>query len=60
MAHARRKPGSRWPETVAQFVGAPGELMLFCGMAIGHPDPDASVNALRAARAPGEEVLTIV
>ena len=51
---------SRWPETVAQFVGAPAELMLFCGMAIGHPDSAAPVNTLRAARAPSAEILTIL
>ena len=51
---------SRWPETVAAFVGAPQELMLFCGLAIGHPDPAAPVNALRAARAPITEVLTVL
>ena len=51
---------SRWPETVAQFVGAPDESILFCGMAIGHPDTSAPVNALRAARAPEAEVLTVV
>jgi nitroreductase len=51
---------SRWPETVAKFVGAPDELMLFCGLAIGHPDRLAQVNMLRAARAPDAEVLTIL
>ncbi len=51
---------SRWPETVGDFVGAPAEMMLFCGMAIGHPDRAASVNALRAGRAPASEILTIV
>ena len=51
---------SRWPETVAGFVGAPPELMLFCGLAIGHPDTAAPVNALRAKRAPFEETLTVV
>ena len=51
---------SRWPQTVAHFVGAPAELMLFCGMAIGYPDIAAPVNVLRAARAPLGEVLTVV
>ena len=51
---------SRWPATVADFVGAPSDLMLFCGMAIGHPDSTAPVNTLRAARAPDAEVLTVL
>jgi hypothetical protein len=50
---------SRWPKTVADFVGAPPELMLFCGLAIGHPDRSAPVNTLVSARAPMEEVLSL-
>ncbi|MGR8920882.1 MAG: nitroreductase [Gammaproteobacteria bacterium] len=44
-----------WPRAVTEFVGAPDELMLFCGMAIGHANPEASVNALESPRAPFEE-----
>ncbi len=51
---------SRWPKTVADFVGAPPELMLFCGLAIGHPDRSAPVNTLVSARAPIDEVLSFV
>jgi nitroreductase len=51
---------SRWPKTVADFVGAPAELMLFCGLAIGHPDPDAAVNRLVTARASAADVITFV
>ncbi len=51
---------SRWPETVANFVGAPAEMMLFCGMAIGHPDAGAPVNLLRTSRAPVSEVISVV
>ncbi len=51
---------SRWPKTVADFVGAPPDLMLFCGLAIGHADPDAPVNKLAAARASAEEVITFI
>jgi nitroreductase len=39
-------------QAVAQFVGAEDDLMLFCGMAIGHKDPEAAVNSLVADRAP--------
>ena len=40
------------PETVAEFVDAPKELMIFCGMAIGHGDPQAPVNTLVSDREP--------
>ena len=51
---------SRWPRTVADFVGAPAEMMLFCGLAIGHPDRAAAVNALVSERAPQAEIMTFV
>ena len=35
---------------VTEFVGAPDNEMLFCGMAIGHADPDAPVNSLASER----------
>jgi nitroreductase len=38
--------------TVQTFAGAPEELMLFCGMAIGYEDTAAPVNRMRADRAP--------
>ncbi len=40
------------PESVAEFVGADEELMLFCGMAIGFRDPNAPVNQLMSEREP--------
>lgn len=48
------------PETVSQFVGAPDELMLFCGMAIGYKDPEAPVNKLKSDRAEFDDFATIV
>jgi nitroreductase len=51
---------ANWPQTVAEFVGAPDELMLFCGMAIGHANPDASVNDLFSEREPFERWATFV
>ena len=39
-------------QSVAQFVDAPDDLMLFCGMAIGYKDPDAAVNTLVSDREP--------
>ena len=43
---------AQWPNTVAEFVRAPEELMLFCGMAIGYANPDAPVNDLVSDREP--------
>lgn len=47
-------------EQVSTFVDAPDELMLVCGMAIGHRDPDAEVNSVVAARLPLDEFATFV
>lgn len=38
--------------SIAEFVGAPDEQMLFCGMAIGTADPDKPVNSLESDRMP--------
>ena len=45
---------SRYPRTVAEFIGLPPQRLLFCGMAIGHANPEHPVNALRTRRAPLE------
>ena len=36
---------------VAEFVALPPELMLFCGLALGHRDEAAPINGLRTDRA---------
>lgn len=41
-----------WHRSVAAFLGLPPELMLFCGMALGHADPHAAINQWRSPRAP--------
>ena len=38
--------------TVRKFVGAQDNLMLFCGIALGHKNPDAPVNTLVSDREP--------
>lgn len=43
---------SLYSRTVGDFLGLAPELMLFCGMAIGHADPDAPANSFVAGRAP--------
>ncbi len=45
---------------VREFVGAPDEELLFCGMAIGHADPEAPVNTLVSERMPLDEWATFV
>jgi nitroreductase len=51
---------AEWPQTVHEFVGAPEEEMLFCGVAIGHADHDAAVNQLESKRMPLDEWATFV
>lgn len=41
-------------EAVSEFVGAPPEQRIFCGVAIGHADPDNPINSLRTEREPLE------
>ncbi len=46
--------------TVSAFLGLDEGEQLYCGMALGHADPDAPVNALRSARASVEEFATFI
>mgnify|MGYP003626220304 CR=1 FL=1 len=48
-----------WHKTVAEFVGMPEDLMLFCGMGLGYMDESAPINQLRTERAPLEEFVSI-
>ncbi len=45
-------------ETVAEIVSPPDDLVLFCGMSIGHEDP--SVSYVRTGRAALAETVTFV
>ena len=45
---------------VTEFVGAPENEMLFCGMAIGHADADAVINSLESERMPLDQWATFV
>jgi nitroreductase len=49
---------SVYRRTVAEVVAAPDELVLFCGMSIGHEDPTAP--APRITRAPLTETVTFL
>ena len=46
---------SRVPATVAKFLDAPPNLLLFAGMALGYADTTHPVNSLRTDRAPLDE-----
>ncbi len=48
-----------YAKTIAEFVAAPPELMLFCGMAIGHAHPENGVNSFPVDRAPLDEFATL-
>jgi nitroreductase len=39
-------------KSVATFVGAPENEMLFCGIALGHVDESAPINGLKSERMP--------
>lgn len=43
---------SLFHKTVREHLRLPDDLMLFCGVALGHADPDAPINRVRAERAP--------
>ena len=46
---------SIYPQTISRFVSAPENQMLFCGLAIGHEDPNEPANRLITQRAAVEE-----
>jgi len=41
-----------YEQAVSEFVGAPAEQRIFCGVALGHADPDAPINSLVSDREP--------
>ncbi len=47
-------------EAVAEFVEAPEELRIFCGMAIGHADIDDPINTVVSEREPLDVFATFV
>ncbi|RJQ77384.1 nitroreductase [Pseudonocardiaceae bacterium YIM PH 21723] len=49
---------ARYRTTVSELVGAPEELILYCGMSIGYADEDAPY--LRPERAPLSETVTFL
>jgi nitroreductase len=47
-------------KAVTAFVGAPENEMLFCGIAVGHPDAAAPINTLRTERMPLDQFATFL
>ena len=47
-------------ESVSDFFKVHNETMVFCGMAIGYKDPEATINKLRSERRPIDEWATFV
>ena len=45
---------------ISEFVGAPENEMLFCGISIGYADESAPINSLRSERMPVEEFAKFV
>jgi nitroreductase len=41
-----------WHETVYSLLDIPPEYILFCGLALGHADPEAAINRWRSPREP--------
>jgi nitroreductase len=48
-----------WHREVTEFIGAPAEMMLFCGLALGYGDYSSPINQLRSERAAIDEFLII-
>jgi nitroreductase len=51
---------SYWHKTVTDFIGAPDNEMLFCGIALGYADREDVVNTLETERAPVDEFTTFL
>lgn len=47
-------------QAVGEFVDAPEEWLLFCGVALGHEDPDAPINGFTTDRRPVDDWATFI
>ena len=45
---------------IREIVPIPDDHIFFCGLAIGHRDPDAAINTFPVARAPLDEAVTFL
>ena len=48
-----------WHRVIREYLGVPQNEMIFCGMALGHADESAAVNALVTERAELGEFVTV-
>lgn len=60
LATCMQEAWQRVRKTVEGVLAIPETDILYCGMALGRPDPDAPVNRLRTDRAPIEEWATFL
>jgi nitroreductase len=51
LATCSQEAWAMWPKTVARHTRPDADWMLFCGVALGYPDTDASINTLKTDRA---------
>lgn len=51
LASCMQEAWTRYTKTIGTALGLPETEQIYCGMALGHPDPDAPVNRLRSERA---------
>ncbi len=49
---------AEYPDIVREILGLPDSQQIVCGMALGHPDPDAPVNRYRLEREPVDRFTT--
>jgi len=48
-----------WHRVLREYLNLPENEMVFCGMALGHADDSAAVNALHSERAPLDEFVVV-
>nr|WP_302053873.1 nitroreductase [Sphingomonas tagetis] len=58
LATCAQEAWSIWHKTVRAHVGAPPQLMLFSGMALGYPDPEHPTASVRTDRAALDEMVS--
>jgi len=51
---------SRWPKTIAQFVGMPDDHMVYAGMSLGYRDASQAICAVPTDREPLESYATFI
>lgn len=55
LATCMQEAWTRFSETLRVALALPEDRIVYCGMALGHADPDAPVNTLRSERAAVDE-----